>query len=70
MLLFRSEEAIDGWSATTGQPRGESVPLRTVWELSQIWYGNRMAPDFHGRTIEQVVEVFNQVGLSTAFWRA
>ena len=70
MLLFRSEDAIDGWCATTGQPRGESVPLQTVWELSQNWYGNRMDPDFRGRTIEQVVEVFDTVGLSTAFWRA
>jgi hypothetical protein len=70
MLLFRSEEEIGRWCATTGEPRGEALPLRQAWQLSQAWYGNRMSPDFRGRTIEQAVEVFHRVGLTSAFWRA
>jgi len=70
MLLFRSEDDVDRWCSTTGEPRGETLPLQQVWNLSQLWYGNRMAPDFRGRTFEQVVAVFNQAGLTSAFWRA
>ncbi|MGH9173429.1 MAG: hypothetical protein ACRD1H_03675 [Vicinamibacterales bacterium] len=70
MLFFRSEGDIDGWCATTGEPRGETLPLRQVWELSQVWYGNRMDPAYRGRTIKQVVEIFNWVGLKSEFWRA
>ena len=70
MLLFRSEGEIDDWCAATGEPRGEALPLQQVWELSQAWYGNRMDPDFRGRSIEQVVELFSRFGLTSEFWRA
>ncbi len=69
MLLFRSEEEVDRWCALSGEPRGETLPLQQVWELSRIWYGNRLDPDFRGRTSEQAVEVFNQAGLASEFWR-
>ena len=70
MLLFRSEEEIDRWCVATGEPHGESVPLRQVWALSLAWYGDRMKPDFRGRTVEQAVELFNRAGLTSDFWRA
>jgi hypothetical protein len=69
MMLFRSEEDVDRWSAATGEPRGETVPLQQIWQLSQLWYGNRMDPDFRGRTPDQVVGVFRQAGLTSDFWR-
>jgi len=69
MLLFRSEEEVDRWCASTGEPRGETLPLQQVWELSKLWYGNRMDPDFRGRSVEQVVDGFNQAGLASEFWR-
>ena len=68
-MLFRSEEDVDRWCAATGEPRGETVPLQQIWQLSQLWYGNRMDPDFRGRTPDQVVEVFKQAGLTSEFWR-
>ena len=67
-MLFRSEEDVDRWCAVTGEPRGETVPLQQIWQLSQLWYGNRMDPDFRGRTPDQVVEVFKQAGLTSEFW--
>lgn len=69
MLLFRSEDDIEHWCAASDEPRGDAVPLRQVWELSKAWYGNRMAPDFRGRTPQQVAEVFSSVGLASEFWR-
>ena len=69
MLLFRSEDDVDGWCAATGEPRGETLPLHQVWELSQRWYGNRMDPDFRGRTAEGAMAMFRQAGLTSEFWR-
>jgi hypothetical protein len=69
MMLFRSEEDIDRWCAATGEPRGEVVPLQQIWHLSRLWYGNRMDPNFRGRSADQVVDVFRQAGLTSDFWR-
>ncbi len=69
MLLFRSEEEVTTWCAATGSPRGETVELTRVWDLSQRWYGNRMDPAFRGRTVEQARDVFARVGLTSAFWQ-
>jgi len=40
-----------------------------VLELSKLWYPP-LAPDYHGRTAEQVAAIFQQVGLTSAFWLA
>jgi hypothetical protein len=69
MLLFRSEEEIDNWCRSTGEPRGEVLALAQVWALSRAWYGDRMHPDFRGRTTQQALDIFAQVGLISAFWR-
>lgn len=69
MLFFRSEEDVDAWCARTGEPRGETLTLQQVWELSQLWYGDRMDHAFRGRTPEQVQTIFEHMGLTSDFWR-
>ena len=69
MLLFRSEEDIDAWCRTRSEPRGETVTLAQVWTLSKAWYGNRMNPDFRGRTPAEAEHVFQQLGLDSPFWK-
>jgi hypothetical protein len=34
MLLFRSEEHVERWSAQHGLPRGASMSLVTAWALA------------------------------------
>lgn len=68
MLLFQSEAWVRKWCQRTNLERGEILTIGQVWELSKIWYGNRMSVDFHGRSMEQVAEVFRQVGLKSKFW--
>jgi hypothetical protein len=70
MLLFRSEDVVDAWCDATGEPRGETLTLPRVWELSQLWYPDRMDPAFRGRTVAQALAIFERVGLRSAFWRA
>jgi len=68
MLLFQSEEWIDKWCARNNLERGEVLTIHQVWELSKLWYHNRMSLEYHGRSAEQVKEIFNQVGRTSGFW--
>jgi len=69
MLFFRSEETLDQWLASKNAARGAVLSISQLWELSQRWYHNRMSPDYHGRTLEQVQEIFKEVGLTSEFWQ-
>ncbi len=68
MLLFRSEEWIDKWCKRTHLDRGEVLTIHQVWELSKLWYQDRLSLEYHGRSVEQVAEIFKQAGLTSEFW--
>jgi hypothetical protein len=68
MLLFRSEEWIDKWCQRNNLERGEVLTITKVWELSKLWYQDRLSLDYHGRSVEQAAEIFKQAGLTSAFW--
>jgi len=68
MLLFQSEEWIDKWCERNSLERGEVLTINQVWELSKLWYQDRLSVDYHGRNTEQIAEVFKQAGLRSAFW--
>jgi hypothetical protein len=68
MLLFRSEERIDVWCKRNNLERGQVLMIDQVWELSKLWYHDRLSVDYHGRSIEQVAEIFKQAGLTSSFW--
>ena len=69
MLLFRSEGDVDAWCRASDEPRGETLALARVWALAQTWYGDRLSPDFRGRTPEQVQAIFARQGLTSPFWQ-
>ena len=69
MLFFRSEEALDEWLAAQNVQRGETLSIPQLWDLSQRWYYNRMSPEYQGRTLEQVQEIFKEAGLTSDFWK-
>lgn len=70
MLFFRSEETLNGWLASRQAERGAVLSVPQLWELSQRWYQDRLAPEYHGRTMEQVQDIFKEVGLTSEFWQA
>lgn len=69
MLFFRSEEMLENWLISNHAQRGAVLSIPTLWELSQRWYHNRMSVEYHGRTVEQVQEIFKEVGLTSEFWQ-
>ena len=69
MLFFQSEEMLEQWLASNHAKRVAVLSIPTLWELSQRWYHNRMSVEYHGRTVEQVQEIFKEVGLTSPFWQ-
>lgn len=57
------------WAAAARLPMGAVVPLETLWELARLWYGDRLAPDWHRRTTAESQVIFDRVGLTDPFWR-
>lgn len=69
MLLFRSEENIAKWCQAEQMPRGEILNLEQVWQLSKLWYSNRLLLEYAGRSAQEVKAIFDRVGLSDPFWQ-
>jgi len=68
MLLFRSEAHLNRWRQAQQMPRGETLSLAQIWALAKAWYGDRLQPDFTGRTIAEAHHIFSQLGLTAPFW--
>lgn len=68
MLLFQSEAWVDKWCKHNNLKRGKALTIHQVWELSKLWYQDRLSLEYHGRSMEQVAEVFRQAGLKSEFW--
>ena len=68
-MFFREENEIEQWCQNNHRKQGEILDLATVWQLAQHWYGDRMATDFRGRTLDSVQVIFKKVGLINNFWK-
>ena len=68
MRFFRSEYALRMWQTEQQQFAGEMLDVSQIWALSQRWYSNRLAPDFRGRTVAQIEEIFRSLNLTSRFW--
>jgi len=67
MLLFQSEEWIDKWCKRNNLERGEVLTLHQVWELSKLWYEDRLSLEYHGQSAKHTAEIFKQAGLTLKF---
>ena len=69
MLFFRSEAELDVWLQSKEYSRGATLTVSQLWQLSQRWYHNRMDVQYYGMSLEQVQEIFREVGLVSDFWK-
>jgi len=69
MLFFRSEADLKSWLKAKSYSLGATLTVFQLWQLSQRWYYNRMDVEYHGRSLEQVQETFQEVGLVSDFWK-
>lgn len=69
MLYFRSEEHIDRWCSAWKMERGAVLTLDQGWRLAAAWFSeDRRAPEWRRRTVDEVEQVFGELGLSSPFW--
>jgi hypothetical protein len=69
MLLFRSEEHIARWLEATGHERGATLTAEKLSELAHAWWGNRLAPDWRPRTLDESQAILDWLGLTGDYWR-
>ena len=69
MLIFRSEEHIDKWCKMWKLPRGATLSVEQSWKLADLWYRDRLSPDWRRRTVDETHELLHSLGLTSDFWR-
>jgi hypothetical protein len=68
MRFFRSEEALRQWQIEQNNFQGEVLSPAQIWELSKVWYHNRLLLSYRGRTVAQVEEIFRSLNFTSKFW--
>lgn len=66
MLVFRSEAHVTAWLA--GRTPGVTIPITTLADLANAWWGDRLAPDWRPHTREQNQAILERLGLTGPFW--
>jgi hypothetical protein len=69
MLAFRSEEHVERWCEAWRMPRGAILTPEQQWRLADVWYRDRLSPEWRRRTVEEAETVFAEIGLTGEFWR-
>jgi hypothetical protein len=59
MRLVRSADEVDG---------GELMDTQQLWVLANVWYGDRLDPDWTPRTRDESQRLLADVGLVSEFW--
>jgi hypothetical protein len=45
------------------------LSLATTWRLAQAWYHDRLDPAWRRKTPEEAQQLFDELGLGSAFWQ-
>lgn len=51
-----------------GTTRGAVIPVEQCWKLAERWYRDRLDPNWHPKTAEEIEQIFNAVNLTAPFW--
>ena len=57
------------WCDGAGRTPGAAVPLALAWRLAQVWYADRLTPEWRRRTAEESQALLESVGLTGPAWR-
>jgi Alkylmercury lyase len=66
--LFCSDDCVDEWLAKTGNQRGYTMDLATLWRLASRWYEGRLERGYRRRDPATAAAYFREVGLHGEFW--
>lgn len=68
MQLFENDAQVDAWCAQHGIAKGDVQPAEKVWQLSKIWYGKHLDPNWKKWTSSEAAQIFKQLGLKGPIW--
>lgn len=68
VLVFQSEADVDKWCERHAIAKGAVVPIRQVWQLAKVWYGNHLNPEWVKWTAAEAQAIFESVGLTGEHW--
>jgi hypothetical protein len=69
ILLFSSQDKIDGWCARHGRPKGSVLDMATAIGLAQRWFGDYASPEWRRKSPQDASRIFDELGLDRAFWK-
>ncbi|MBK0331146.1 alkylmercury lyase family protein [Brachybacterium sp. MASK1Z-5] len=67
--LFCTSDHAEQWTTQHAPGQGYIADARTVWDLAQAWYGDRIDPAFEPHTREHNQRLLEERGLTGEFWR-
>ena len=67
--LFCTREHAERWTTEHSPGSGYLADAKTVWDLAQAWYGDRLDPDFQPHTRDHNQTLLAERGLTGEFWR-
>jgi len=59
MRLLRSEDSVEG---------GALIGMQQLWDVAQVWYGDRLDPEWRPRTRDESQRLLADAGLVGEFW--
>ena len=66
--IFCTADCVDAWLTRTGNPRGYTMDLATLWRLAAGWYAGRLDRGYQRREPVAAANFFAEVGLRGPFW--
>lgn len=69
ILFFSSHGEIDQWCKRHNLLKGEVIDIGTGIALAERWFGDYLEPSWARKTPDQARELFDSLGLTSAFWR-
>jgi hypothetical protein len=66
--IFCDESCLAQWLSATGNERGATFDIPTLWRLSSDWYTGRLEAGYRRREPVAAADYFRSVGLVGAFW--
>src|SRR5204862_6236672 len=66
--IFCSRECVDTWLVTSGNERGYTMDLTTLWRLAAGWYEGRLLRGYQRREPADAADYLRSVGLDGTFW--
>jgi hypothetical protein len=68
MLLFRSEDTVKAWCEARRLPQRPIINLEQLWRLAVTWYSNRLTVESRRPAANEMVKIFEDIGLKGSFW--